>query len=239
MREIKSGRNPEIEYFELLSSIEANLLDDTRMKKINDGLMDVHNKKFLWIRHDIDYDLNKAFAMALAEKEHGYYATYFLLHTSPYWDHPNFDEVVKAISDLGHNIGIHNNALTLEHEQGSVPFVTIKRAKDRIEKITNFPVYSTSAHGDRLCHARGFMNYDMWKEHPDLLESFGMFEAYFVRRDAYLTDSGAKWRGALSRDIPSFEQFDNVVGAVETVKRFNGLQEGIMQLLVHPCWWDL
>ena len=63
-------------------------------------------------------------------------------------------------------------------------------------------------------------------------------EAYFVRRDAYLTDSGHTWRGAV-KQIPPFEAFNKFEGAVDTVQKFNAMQEGVMQLLVHPCWWEV
>ena len=79
------SENQEIEYFDLLTSIQANLVDDTRMAFIDRGLIPVKNRKFLWIRHDVDYDLEKAVNMARAEAEYGYYSTYFLLHSAPYW----------------------------------------------------------------------------------------------------------------------------------------------------------
>ena len=251
-----SKDNPETEYFEMLSSINANLVDDTRMVFIARKLMPVRNTKYLWIRHDVDHDLTKAVDMARAEAEYGYYSTYFLLHSAEYWDGPEFGRMVRELVTLGHSLGIHNNALATwrQNKSGPTPIEIIKNAKKRLEDLSGHPVYFTSSHGDRVCREKGFNNYDMWEESlsvsngrwrnmgeltPTFLSSLHLNEAYFVRRDAYLTDSGYKWRGAIRKEIPTFEHFDKVIGAKDTVARFNHLPEGVMQLLVHPCWWEI
>jgi hypothetical protein len=246
-----SPLNPEIEYFDLLDMILANILNDAVLSLLEAGRVTLRDKRYLWIRHDVDHDLDKALTMARAESELGYRSTYLLLHTAPYWkngDKPAIKELVR----LEHSIGIHNNALAewVRNPGDPKPITIIRNAKMRLEDISGMPVRTTSSHGDRLCHEKGFVNYDMWEEAPyrDALNKDldfpiaslgGLMEAYFVRRDAYLTDTGHKWRGAIKKDIPTHEHFDKVAGAADTVGRFNAMKEGVMQLLVHPCWWEI
>lgn len=251
-----SPLNPEIEYFDLLDMITANSLNDAVLSLIEAKRLTLREKRYLWIRHDIDHDLDKAITMARLESEYGYRSTYFLLHTAPYWKNGD-TQVIKELVRLGHNVGIHNNALAewVRNPDGPKPITTIRNAKMRLNDISGMPVRTTSAHGDKLCRERGFCNYDMWFESPyprghfnyteDIMHDFsnieriGLMEAYFVRRDAYLTDTGHKWQGAIAGMIPPFEYFAESLGPAETVESFNRIQTGIMQLLVHPCWWEV
>lgn len=256
-QELISPKNDhKINYFDLLDKINANLVNDVKMRFINNRKVVIYKTKHLWIRHDVDHDLDKALTMARLESELGYYSTYFLLHTAPYWKNGD-TQAMKELVRLGHGIGIHNNALAewVRNQDGPKPITMIRNAKMRIEDITGRPVFFTSAHGDKLCREKGFCNYDMWFESPyprghfnyteDIMHDFssieriGLMEAYFVRRDAYLTDTGYKWQGAINDEIPPFEKFDNPRGVNPTIRQFNNMQSGVMQLLVHPFWWEV
>jgi hypothetical protein len=70
-------------------------------------------RQVLGLRHDVDDNpgsFETALAMAEWEMEHGYSSTYFLLHGSHYWD---ADHLVRALAfeEMGHEVGIHVNAL--------------------------------------------------------------------------------------------------------------------------------
>jgi len=234
---LTSPRNNGIEYFQLLDMVSATTITAFVMKLINECRLSVR-QRLLWIRHDVDHDLEKARIMAAAEEEHDRIATYLFLHTADYWQSSDFPGAIKDISRMGHNIGLHNNAMVASCKNGGKdPLEIIEDAKKRLEDITGYAIYCTSAHGDKYCHAHGFLNYDIWDRKT--LNAFKLFEAYFVRRDAYLTDSGAKWRGQLRDKIPPFEQFEDWMSPGDTISKFNGMEAGIMQLLVHPFWWEV
>ena len=51
----------------------------------------------LALRHDVDSRLDSALRLARLEHERGLRATYFVLHTAPYWDR---DDLVPRVRDL-------------------------------------------------------------------------------------------------------------------------------------------
>jgi hypothetical protein len=62
--------------------------------------------KYLILRHDVDYDLDKALELALIEREHGIHATYFLMVNSDMYNVFN-SNIVKELWVMGHKVGLH------------------------------------------------------------------------------------------------------------------------------------
>src|SRR5437016_12309970 len=66
----------------------------------------------LALRHDVDSRLDSALRLARLEHERGLRATYFVLHTAPYWDRDDLVARVRDLQELGHEVGFHNDLLT-------------------------------------------------------------------------------------------------------------------------------
>lgn len=116
------------------------------------------------LRHDIDHDLDLALELAAAECARGLSATYFLLHTAPYWGDPLFDVKVRQLEAYGHEVGLHVNVLT-EWHAAAVGDVEASLARHLgTLRGTGVTVTGTSAHGDGRCYDDQFINYWMWKE---------------------------------------------------------------------------
>ena len=66
------------------------------------------------LRHDIDHDPWTAEKMAVIESDFNLRATYFVLHTAPYFKHKfkKTMEICRNIQSLGHEIGLHNDLIT-------------------------------------------------------------------------------------------------------------------------------
>src|SRR5262245_35308675 len=62
----------------------------------------------LW-RHDIDFSVHRAVAMARTEAQRSLLATYFVLLRSPYYNalERQVADRLKEIASLGHRIGLH------------------------------------------------------------------------------------------------------------------------------------
>jgi hypothetical protein len=72
------------------------------------------------VRHDVDDNedsLATAVEMAAWEKDRGYRTTYFLLHSASYWT-SEISMVAKYLNALGHEVGIHCNAIAQEIRTG-------------------------------------------------------------------------------------------------------------------------
>ena len=67
------------------------------------------SKKFLILRHDVDFSLDYALKLAKKEAKNEIKSTYFILLHGEYYN--PFDKkntkIIKEISNLGHEIGLH------------------------------------------------------------------------------------------------------------------------------------
>lgn len=211
------------------------------------------------MRHDCDagHSLATAVKMAEWEAERGYRSSYYVLHTSPYWGTPGFRESLERVAVLGHEIGIHNNALAEALRTGRDPSDILWQALDEL-RGWGFQVRGTAGHGDPFCNrdrAPGeitFANDEMFLEcarpkegppdrvitrgnislklNPRPLADFGLdYDALWLgmNRPFRCSDSGGKWLN------PGFE---------ETADKFAGILRSPannpqLHLLIHPDWW--
>ena len=239
-----------IDYLEIVNSIDAKRVMIKEFGSIN------KSERFYCLRHDVDYDINKALELAEYEHENDIRATYFLLHTADYFDYSQeFAGKCKKLVELGHDIGFHNNVLTVWVTGGG-------SIKEIIEKPLGFmrengiEVVGTSCHGDSMCYTKRYLNYEVWKEFDEKRVmgcSHGMpqlslgnvgfkYEAYFLDYDAYFSDSGSNWIGIII-DKSSPKMFEKValyspqnIG-LKVIDEFNEMETGFLQVLLHPIWW--
>lgn len=205
------------------------------------------------LRHDVDDNqgsFQTALRMAEWEFEHGYSSTYFLLHDSHYWGEEMLVEVPR-LEELGHEVGIHVNAIAEAFRQERVPEAILADALSEL-RSSGVRVVGCVAHGDNLCHQIGFVNDEMFSEsprpecgRPDRLlrvrgktllpdESKGLayrleptsrraygleYDASWISRGDYLSDSSGRWSQPFERVVASFGD------------------RGQLHVLVHPDWW--
>jgi hypothetical protein len=188
----------------------------------------------LALRHDVDSRLESALALARLERERGLRATYFVLHTAPYWRDPSLLPQLRRLQDLGHEIGFHNDLVTLQLVEGLDAREVLGRELERL-RAAGIEVVGAAAHGSPWCHRLGFHNnyvFAGWDEPvpgfpstevPQKLDpaEFGLeYEAYHVPNDVYFSDSTfVEGRRAHPADL-----------------RLDAGKRTIV--LVHPCHWD-
>jgi hypothetical protein len=211
------------------------------MDRVHGGMRD---RQVIGLRHDVDNAIEPAVAFARWEEARGYRSTYFILHTAPYWaDKGLLRRSCDEIAALGHEIGLHNNAIAASLMTGRDPCDLLDEAAEELRGY-GYEVTGTVAHGDRLCrddrgHVR-FVNDEIFVEceRPTIgeqgreiggfatgqahLADFGFdYEANWVCSRAYLSDSGGVW---------------NEPGWDETLASFP-FADVQLQMLVHPDWW--
>ncbi len=216
---------------------------------------EAHSPRLVVLRHDTDSDIEGAVRFAEWEAARGYRATYYVLHTDWYYrarpGGPPSRFVLRALArirELGHEIGLHNNAITAALRTGRDP-VEVLAEELRYLRQAGFEITGTSAHGDALCRALGYNNGEVFLEAPrpqhgspvrtivgqeprtgrplrcDLkpvpMASLGLdYEANFVQNRYYLTDSHGHWNRPLD------------VAAQEFARR-----DAALVFLIHPAWW--
>jgi hypothetical protein len=203
-------------------------------------------RRVLGLRHDVDDNqgaFETALAMARWECDLGYTSTYFLLHGSHYW---NADNLVRALEfqELGHEVGLHVNAVAEALRERRSPDWILLEALGDIRSV-GLRIDGCVAHGDPLCRdASGevrFVNDEVFTEcrrrdmgkasrvvehgtcavllEPRSLSDYHLgYDANWLARSNYLSDSGGRWSQA----------FDTVC---------RGFGAGQLHVLVHPDWW--
>lgn len=188
----------------------------------------------LALRHDVDSRLESALELARLEHEQGLRATYFVLHTAPYWSDRDLLPRLRRLQELGHEVGFHNDLLTLALVERADARSVLERELERL-RAGGLDVVGAAAHGSPWCHRLGFHNnyvFAGWDEPrpgypncevPQKLDpaEFGLeYEAYHVPHDAYFSDASfVDGRRAHPADFP-----------LEPRRR--------TILLVHPDHWD-
>jgi hypothetical protein len=212
----------------------------------------------------VDHDLDLALELAHHEHARGMRATYFLLHTTSYWDEPDFDLKVRQLAAYGHEVGLHVNVLT-EWHRGEVDDVHA-RVGELLGRLrsSGVEVMGTAAHGDRSCYEFGYINYWLWSElrgdDPARTESGASAEGIPVEDErwqvAYPDDHRirradgsefALWSCHMRRHgveyeacrIPHDRYWTDTGGSwSRTGDPIDAdLSSGRHQVLMHPIWW--
>lgn len=218
-------------------------------------------KLVVGLRHDVDYHPFKALEIARIENQKGVRSTYYILPTAFYYGYRDSSgrfiryqfmmDVYKGIYSLGHEIGIHNDLLTVmvEYEEDPMEF-----NRQDLEFLSGggIQVRGTASHGAPICWATGVYNYEVFKEftkrqgfyykgkfYPlgiDSLRRFGFeYEANFTTfgYDYFFTDNGGqlfvKHRRCTNFTKVTYEEF---------LEKLQNLKRGQrIVLLIHPVWW--
>ena len=147
----------------MIATRYARLLDHLGSTRTISDLRD-RSGDGIGLRHDVDHDLGVALDMALLEQAREIRATYFILHTHPYCEQPEFFDRLRAISDAGHEIGLHVDAIgAWWRGETDDPRGDLARWLDRV-RVAGIEVLASAAHGAKACYQGGFANHWIWSE---------------------------------------------------------------------------
>jgi hypothetical protein len=197
------------------------------------------------LRHDVDANEGSfqcAVDLARWEADRGYRSTYYMLHTAPYWMAKGFYHGVREIARLGHEIGIHADAVGFAVEFGGSPDEILRQALDELRR-SGVVVTGVAAHGNALCRNGSrllFVNDEQFLDcprpeagapgrtvcgvalDPRPLASYGL--AYAAERIPHgwrLSDSGGRWSVPFAEAANSLAEGDR----------------GQLHFLMHPDHW--
>ena len=172
------------------------------------------NTRFILWRHDLDYSINRAAALAGIEAEEGVTATYFVNPRSEYYNpfEPSQAQLVKHILSLGHRLGLHFDAAFHDIQDEDVLHRKVAlEARWLGEEFGVFPAVFS------------FHNPGTAQLKRDAESYGGLINSYSRRFKAdipYCSDSNGYWR---------FRRLHNVLtDATDTC----------LQVLTHPGWWQ-
>lgn len=167
------------------------------------------------LRHDIDFDLEKACEMARLEAELGVKATYFLMLSSDHYNLMSADSrrQVAQIAEAGHWLGLHFDETAYGDMDDPAEYrAAITKEADILAAVTGAPVDAVSFHRPSKLVLSG----DPTVSHP-LLHSY---DRRLQDLADYVSDSGGVWKYGMPTSRNAF-----------ALRR-------LMQVLVHPIWWN-
>lgn len=163
-----------------------------------EGLTD---PRVIMLRHDIDNDIQKSLRFAQWEHARGFHSTYFVLHTAPYYQDKALTlNTLHKIESLGHEIGIHNDAVTVALERGAedpiAAALDILYLEISALRSEGFEIVGAAAHGSELCKAHGVNNMEVFQrfEPAHLGLEYAAYRLHAEMNANYVSDNGSEWR---------------------------------------------
>ncbi len=169
----------------------------------------------LTLRHDVDVSLRRALRMARLDHELGVFSTFMIMPDSPLYsiDEPRSRQILRDILEMGHGIGLHYNPDETERDsRDTLQLIepAIFSALERVQQAIAAPVDTVSFHRPTPRFLRGpFRVANCVNAHSVDLMAW------------YISDSRGTWRDG---------------DPLLTLKQ---PKNSLLQLLVHPIWWDV
>jgi len=143
------------------------------------------DKVIISIRHDIDNHINTAMKFAYREHKYGIRATYYLLHTADYYGKTKHNSFVrndrsiyffkKLQNDFGHELGFHNDLVTLQVVYGIEPRAYLKQELKWL-RSNGIIIKGTCTHGSSYCYYYHYLNTYFWRSSPNFGHNFYNYE---------------------------------------------------------------
>ena len=162
----------------------------------------------LFLRHDVDFSLIRAVAMAEAESDLGVSATYYIMLANDYYNAISTPgrRLVRRLVELGHEVGLHWDSETYPDTRAAAVH-QFRSEIDVLQSVAGVPIRTASQHRPASSE---FLNFD------DQIE-VEAYSASIKQRFAYVSDSAMRWREKTPLDY---------LAAGRDV-----------QFTAHPLWW--
>lgn len=199
-----------------------------------------HPNKFVILRHDVDLLPYNSLRIAEIEAELGVKGTYYFRAVPKSWN----ENVIRRISELGHEIGYHYECLTTCNGNVDEAYIDFCKNLKCLRKLTN--VSTICMHGSPRSP---YDSKDIWKKYS--YKDLGLIgEPYFdtdFSTTFYLTDTGRRWDGFKVSVRDKIEKYQeewiakgltfhsskDIIAAAQN----NNLPEQIM-ITMHPQRWN-
>ena len=195
--------------------------------------------KYILLRHDVDLKAANSLATAQIEHELGIRATYYF-RVVPQSNQP---EIIRAIADLGHEIGYHYEDMALMQGDTEKAYAHFQQQLTYFRQF--YPVRTICMHGAPTSQWDGK---ELWK-HYDYRDLGIIGEPYFdidFSQMFYLTDTGRCWDGykvSVRDKIPVYQDQWNAQGLVyhATNDIIHAAEQGSLpsriMITTHPQRW--
>ena len=191
--------------------------------------------KFIILRHDIDKKPENAIKVAKLEKKYGITSTYYFRTTDKIFK----PELIKKISDLGHEIGYHYEVLAITNGNFDEAIKLFEKDLNALRKISK--IKTICMHGSSLSK---WDNKDLWKRFE--FRDFNLIGEGYLSIDfnnlVYLSDTGGTWDNLKYRIKEIVDSNKTKMVDVKTTDDVIGLLDGgkynKIYIVSHPDRWN-
>jgi hypothetical protein len=188
--------------------------------------------RFFIMRHDVDGNVGNAIEMAKIDARYGIRATYYF-RMKPRLFQPH---VVRAVAELGHEIGYHYEVLSDTRGDFSAARELFETNLSTLSDIA--PVKTVCMHGASLSKHH---NLDFWKKNT--LEDFGLVAEPYLTIDYsdmyYFSDTGLCWdnRQFNLRDLVSSREHVPMKNTPALIQFIHSIENLKGAMLTHTNIW--
>lgn len=226
-------------YTELLQELLDNHYRFVTFEQYCSHKTELEAETFVILRHDVDLKAENSLATAQIEHNLGIRASYYFRVVKQ----SNKPEIIKAIVNLGHEIGYHYEDMAL---CGGDKEKALDHFKKQLAYFRQFyPVRTICMHG---APRSKFDGRDLWRQYN--YHDFGIIgEPYFdvdFSKFFYLTDTGRRWDGfnvSLRDKIPVYQDewirqgwvYHSTDDLLEAITKLSLPQK--LMITTHPQRW--
>jgi hypothetical protein len=144
------------------------------------------HERCVLMRHDIDLDMAQALRLAETEAKWGVHSTWFVLLRTDFYNVASKESlaIMRAMHEMGHEIGLHFDELAYEDTKETVP-ERIQKETAVLSQILGWPVTTVSMHQPSAQTLQADYQF------PGIVNSYGKT---FFHDFKYLSDSCHNWR---------------------------------------------
>jgi len=199
---------------EFIYAAYGDMLDLLKKNKYN--FSDYSNyknyKKCVILRHDVDFNLEKALTLAKYENSNNVMSTYFVLLSTDFYNvfSKESTEILKNILILGHNIGLHFDEKKYEITDADCLRFYVSKESNILKEVLNQEIETVSMHRPSKWILENDVKFD---------KITNSYSNYFFSEFKYLSDSRMFWREDVL-EIIAKNSYDR------------------LHILTHPFWYS-
>lgn len=174
-----------------------NLIRDNGYQIVDyDNYGDYKDQRCCILRHDIDYDIKKAFEMSEIETKNNIYSTWFVIISGDLYNpfSANNISMLRRMTESGHKLGLHFDEVAYKGLSVQEKIECADAEREMLEKALQVPINAVSMHRP----SRQDLDED-WK----FRNMHNSYSQEFFREFKYLSDSRRRWREPIEEIVAS------------------------------------
>lgn len=185
-----------------------------------------YNNKCVILRHDVDFSLEAAVRLAELEYKQDVQSTYFVLLATPFYNpfHRKSKNILKAIIDMGHAIGLHFDEANYFISNKDDLINHVEREVAILSTGLNMDIKSVSMHRP-----------SKWvlEEDVHFKSVVNSYSSIFFNDFKYLSDSRMHWREDVYQVIQSnlFDRLHILTHPIWYGEQERSMKENLLQLI--------